>query len=229
MNGSVRRASLTEQLLPISLNSVSAQQDYEALPPEFRDALQQLLGSSRSAQVELQEIPAPKGLAPYAMALEAILDVGSAVSTPENVTELYPVAATEMRAHGRFVLLYDPAGSTVWDGHYRIITFIRSTTDSDMSFDPLLGQVAWSWLIEALDSHNCQYRAAGASATRVLAEHFGTLAERPDQTELEVRASWTPDRDFGAHLLAWSDMLFAFAGVPILPEGVQGLPFIRRN
>lgn len=209
---------------------MSAQENFDALPVEFRNALKQLFQSPQVGQVELQEIPAPKGLAPYAVALEAIIDAGFDESMPENVTDLYPNApSSEMRAHGRFVLLYDPAGSPVWEGKYRIITFIRSTTDADMSFDPLLGQVAWSWLVEALEANDCQYRAAGASATRVLSEYFGTLAERPDQTELEVRASWTPEANFGTHLSAWSAMLCAFAGVPALPEGVQGLPFIRRN
>ena len=208
---------------------MSAQFESSAVPPEFRDALNQLRTSNSNAQVQLEEIPAPQGLAPYAIALEAEIDAGTAFTNPPNVTELHPETTAAMRAYGRFVLLYNPAGSSVWDGNYRIITFIRSTTDAEMSFDPLLGQVAWSWLVEALESNGCRYRAAGASATRVLAEHFGTLANRPYQTELEVRASWTPEANFGTHLQAWTAMLCAFAGVPVLPDGVTPLPFIRRN
>lgn len=208
---------------------MSAQFDSSAVPAEFRDALNQLRTSNSNAQVQLEEIAAPLGVAPYAIALEAEIDAGTALEHPANVQDLYPQTTSAMRAYGRFMLLYDPAGSTVWEGNYRIITYIRSTTDAEMSFDPLLGQVAWSWLVEALESNGCCYRAAGASATRVLAEHFGTLADRPDQTELEVRASWTPEANFGAHLQAWTAMLCAFAGVPVLPEGITPLPFIRRN
>ncbi|MFC0580899.1 DUF3000 domain-containing protein [Micrococcoides hystricis] len=208
---------------------MSVHHDSSAVPAVFRDALGQLRTAHGSPQVRLVEIPAPQGLAPYAIALEAEIDATQNAPSPENVTDLYPESGTPLRAHGRFVLLYDPAGSPVWDGQFRIVTFIRTTTDAEMSFDPLLGQVAWSWLVEALESNGCHYRAAGAAATRVLAEHFGTLADRPDQTDLEVRASWTPEENFGAHLQAWTAMLCAFAGVPELPDGVTALPFIRRN
>ena len=40
-----------------------------------------------------------------------------------------------------------------------------------------LADVAWTWLVEALEKHHAQYTAAGGTATRVLSESYGTLAE----------------------------------------------------
>ena len=61
-----------------------------------------------------------------------------------------------------------------------------------MGNDEMLGTVAWTWLVEALENHKAPYRAAGGTATRVLSESFGTLADRPGSIDIELRASWTP-------------------------------------
>lgn len=128
-------------------------------------------------------------------------------------------------ATGRFILLHDPEGSAVWDGEFRIVTYIRAQLDAEMGNDSMLGSVAWTWLVEALENHAAAYRAAGGTATRVLSESFGTLAGRPDTIDIELRASWTPaSSDVQAHLEAWSDMVCTFAGLPPLPEGVTPLP-----
>ena len=128
-------------------------------------------------------------------------------------------------ATGRFILLHDPDGSAVWDGEFRIVTYIRAQLEPEMGNDEMLGSVAWTWLVEALENHQAEYRSAGGTATRVLSESFGTLAERPGTIDIELRASWTPaDRDITAHLEAWSDMVCTFAGLPPLPDGVSALP-----
>lgn len=128
-------------------------------------------------------------------------------------------------ATGRFILLHDPDGSAVWDGEFRIVTYIRAQLEPDMGNDEMLGSVAWTWLVEALENHQAEYRSAGGTATRVLSESFGTLADRPGTIDIELRASWTPaGRDITAHLEAWSDMVCTFAGLPPLPDGVSALP-----
>jgi hypothetical protein len=133
-------------------------------------------------------------------------------------------------ATGRFILLHDPEGSAVWDGAFRIVTYIRAQLEPEMGNDEMLGTVAWTWLVEALENHKAPYRAAGGTATRVLSESFGTLAERPGSIDIELRASWTPaTSDVTAHLEAWSDMVCTFAGLPPLPDGVTPLPQRRRN
>jgi len=118
----------------------------------------------------------------------------------------------------------------VWEGEFRIVTYIRAQMDAEMGNDSMLGSVAWTWLVEALEHRSAPYRAAGGTATRILSESFGTLAERPDTIDIELRASWTPDgADVQSHLEAWSDMVCTFAGLPPLPPGVTGLPNRRRN
>ena len=133
-------------------------------------------------------------------------------------------------ATGRFILLHDPDGSDLWDGTFRIVTYIRAQLEADIGNDALLGSVAWTWLVEALESHHAPYRSAGGTATRSLSESYGTLSDRQDSIDIELRASWTPaSADVQAHLEAWSDMVCTFAGLPPLPEGVRALPNRRRN
>ena len=110
------------------------------------------------------------------------------------------------------------------------MTYIRAELEPEMGNDQMLGTVAWTWLVEALENHKAPYRAAGGTATRVLSESFGTLAGRPGSIDIELRASWTPgSSDVQAHLEAWSDMVCTFAGLPPLPDGVTALPPRRRG
>jgi hypothetical protein len=202
------------------------------------------LGTLRKArcrgELHLAEIPAPARLAPFAVALGAeVLAPGPGTApTPVHGPAAMALAAasgtpdddgTEL-ATGRFILLHDPEGSAVWDGEFRIVTYIRAQLEPEMGNDEMLGTVAWTWLVEALENHKAPYRAAGGTATRVLSESFGTLAERPGSIDIELRASWTPaTSDVAAHLEAWSDMVCTFAGLPPLPDGVTPLPQRRRN
>lgn len=204
------------------------------------------MGSLRKAQcrreLRLGEIPAPTRLAPYAVAM------GAEVFAPSTARRQQPVhgpAALAFAADsagspdddednelatGRFILLHDPDGSAVWDGEFRIVTYIRAQLEADMGNDEMLGSVAWTWLVEALENHGAPYRAAGGTATRILSESFGTLAGRPETIDIELRASWTPaSSDARPHLEAWSDMVCTFAGLPPLPPGVTPLPSRRLN
>ncbi len=134
----------------------------------------------------------------------------------------------EELATGRFILLFDPAGSPVWDGNFRIVTYIRARLDAEMGNDALLGSVAWTWLVEALETHDAVHHNAGGTATRILSESYGSLEEREDTIDIELRASWTPANEFvREHLEAWSDMVCTFAGLPPLPAGVLPLPHRR--
>lgn len=210
----------------------------DQVPPEFLSALGTLRKARCRPELRLAEIPAPARLAPFAVALGAeVLASGSAVTALHGPAAMALAAAsgttdddeTEL-ATGRFILLHDPEGSAVWDGEFRIVTYIRAQLEPEMGNDEMLGTVAWTWLVEALENHKAPYRAAGGTATRVLSESFGTLAERPGSIDIELRASWTPaTSDITAHLEAWSDMVCTFAGLPPLPDGVTPLPQRRRN
>ena len=212
----------------------------DQVPPAFLDALGTLRKAQCRKELRLAEIPAPARLAPFAVALGAeVMAPGAGTpATPVHGPAAMAFAAapatgdedeTEL-ATGRFILLHDPDGSAVWDGEFRIVTYIRAELEPDMGNDQMLGTVAWTWLVEALENHKAAYRAAGGTATRVLSESFGTLAGRPRSIDIELRASWTPDSsDVQAHLEAWSDMVCTFAGLPPLPDGVTALPHRRRS
>jgi hypothetical protein len=209
------------------------------VPPEFLHALGTLRKAQCRSELRLAEIPAPARLAPFAVALgaEVMASGPGSGTTPVHGPAAMALAAasgtedddTEL-ATGRFILLHDPEGSEVWDGEFRIVTYIRAQLEPEMGNDEMLGTVAWTWLVEALENHKAPYRAAGGTATRVLSESFGTLSDRPGSIDIELRASWTPaSSDVTAHLEAWSDMVCTFAGLPPLPDGVSALPNRRRN
>jgi hypothetical protein len=200
-------------------------------PADFLFALATLRNAQCRSELRLDEIPAPGRLAPFAVALGAeVLVPGGAASAAAHgpaAAGLVPASGSDdiELATGRFILLHDPQGSAVWDGEFRIVTYIRAQLEPDMGNDEMLGSVAWTWLVEALENHRAAYRSAGGTATRVLSESFGTLADRPESIDIELRASWTPaGRDVAAHLEAWSDMVCTFAGLPPLPDGVSALP-----
>lgn len=200
----------------MSLPSIPPTDQLALAPEAFRAALRDLKKVRQRSEVQLEEIPAPTRLAPYAVAFSA--DVF------ETSTD------TEELATGRFILLYDPAGSDVWQGNFRIVTFIRADLEADVGTDPLVTEVAWTWLIEALEDHQADYCNAGGTATRVLSDSFGVLDGQGDTIDIELRASWTPSGDsLQKHLEAWAEMVCSFAGLPPVPEGVVALPQIRRN
>ncbi|MEJ5914181.1 DUF3000 domain-containing protein [Pseudokineococcus sp. 1T1Z-3] len=163
-------------------------------------------------EVHLAEVPAPSRVAPFAVALSA--DVARAGDDEDLAT-------------GRFVLLHDPAGQEAWEGDLRVVTFARAELDPETGSDPVLGDVGWSWFLDALEEGGVQHVAAGGTVTRVLSDSYGSLAERPSSVELEVRASWTPlggPDAVGEHLRAWADhLLCTVAGLPPLPAGVSAL------
>lgn len=211
------------------------------VPADFLFALGTLRKAQCRSELRLEEIPAPARSAPYAVAMGA--EVFSPTAATRQVPVHGPAAKAFAKSHtspaaddddelatGRFILLHDPDGSAVWEGEFRIVTYIRAQLDADMGNDSMLGSVAWTWLVDALEGHAAPHRAAGGTATRILSESFGTLAERPDTIDIELRASWTPaSADVQAHLEAWSDMVCTFAGLPPLPPGVTGLPNRRLN
>ena len=201
------------------------------LPAEFLDALAGLRKAARRSEIRLEEVPAPSRLAPFAVALGAeVFEATLAPPIPVHgpARSLVVAPDPEELATGRFILLYDPAGSEVWNGRFRIVTYIRAQLEADMGNDALLGSVAWTWLAEALQNRGARHHSAGGTATRILSESYGMLGDRPDTIDIELRASWTPDTSsVQRHLEAWTDMVCTFAGLPPLPAGVAHLPHRR--
>jgi hypothetical protein len=182
------------------------------VPDEFVRALRSLRTVSVRPEVVLDEVPGPARIAPFTAALTA--EVRSARRS---------VAAAEL-ASGRFVVLYDPAGQEAWEGSFRLVTLVRAPMEAEVGTDPLLAEVAWSWFTDSLAGAGLDAHAAAGTVTRVLSQTFGSLSEREEQTELEIRASWTSrDEDLAPHLFAWSTLLCTTAGLPPLPDGVVAM------
>jgi Protein of unknown function (DUF3000) len=173
-------------------------------------------------ELSFEDVPAPRTLAPYASALAATVQLGD----------------SEV-ANGRLVLLYDPAGQDGWAGPLRVIAYIHADLDPEIAQDPLIGQVGWTWLTEALDSRTAGYAQPSGTVTTEVTEGFGAKETEPAVTGFELRASWSPaggepGEDQGVldgHLVAWCDALCAAAGLPPLAPGVTALrpPTTRRR
>jgi hypothetical protein len=186
-------------------------------------------------ELTFEDVPAPRTLAPFAAAFAATARV----------------ARAEV-ASGRFVLLFDPAGQRGWAGPLRVIIYIRADLEPEIAADPMLGEVAWSWLTEALDARTSGYAAPSGTVTRVVTEGFGAKREEPQTTGFELRASWSPVGVLGlagepaegapagdrhleqagldGHLAAWCGAICAAAGLPPLVAGVTALrPPARRR
>ncbi|OBQ53832.1 hypothetical protein A4U61_06835 [Streptomyces sp. H-KF8] len=174
-----------------------------APPSPFRAAVEALRGARLRPQVEVEVTPAPKRLAPYAYALEAAV-----------------VDGDQDLADGRLVLLHDPAGHDAWRGTFRLVTLVRAELEPEMAADPLLPEVCWSWLTGALGARGLTYGEPSGTVTRASSHYFGGLSERPAASQIEIRASWTPEEggggapDAATHLTAWCDLLTQVAGLP---------------
>jgi hypothetical protein len=196
----------------------------------FRAAAQGLeagMERLRHARPELafDSQPPPRKLAPYAAAVGATVREPS----PRRGSGLpgqpgSPADGGEI-GWGSFVLLYDPAGQAGWAGPFRVVVYVRSDLDPEIAADPLIGQVGWSWLTEALDARTAGYQQASGTVTRVVTEGFGTKSGQPVTTSFELRASWSPGTadDLDGHLAAWCDTLCTASGLPPLPDGVSAL------
>ena len=197
----------------------SAQAQGSAAEKTFAEVAEAFM-AARHAQarqdLQFEDVPAPKRLAPYATAIAATVQRDEA-----DV------------AWGRLILLYDPDGQQGWDGYYRLVAYIRAEVEPEMAADPLLG----------VDPHVDGERAAGyavpsGTVTRVITEGFGGKRDELPLTGFELRASWSPAGpggasatgsgqsnpaalDFSAHIAAWCDCLSAAAGLE--PPGTRAL------
>lgn len=171
-------------------------------------------------ELSLIEVPAPQKLATFAFAFSA--DVSNGLLGEEE-NEI---------ANGRFVLLHEPGGQATWDGDFRCVTFISADVDAVMQADPLLPEVGWSWFLESLEANNCKFNAPSGTVTRVTSASFGKLSPRNDETEIEIRASWTPlitePKDLLEHISSWCNLISEVAGLAPLPEGVASISSGRR-
>jgi hypothetical protein len=192
---------------------------FSAATAALRDAL-----AGVRPEVTVRETAAPTRVAPHAFALAAGLTHDS-----------------DDLASGRFVLLFDPAGHAAWEGSARLVCYARAAVEPEVAADPMLPEVAWSWLIEAMAAHGAGARALGGTVTTTTSRRFGVLAADGDSFDVEMRCSWSPDwavpangdgpttgpwsaAATAAHLHAFADLLAAMAGLPPRLAGVVPLP-----
>ena len=141
------------------------------------------LEAGREAVAEVREDlafedwPAPKRLAPHAVAL--------AVTAFRDGEE----AGT-----GKLVLLHDTAGQEGWTGTFRVVAQVHADVEEEMAADPLLGEVGWSWLTDALDLHAPGYGAPSGTVTRVITEGYGAKADDPAVDRLRAARVLVPLR-----------------------------------
>jgi Protein of unknown function (DUF3000) len=178
----------------------------------FRAAVAELRAGLEAAgelrdDITFEDCPAPRRLAPHAAAMAA-----TAYRDGEEV------------ATGRLMLLYDPAGQEGWTGVFRVVVQVHADVDPEMAEDPLLGEVGWSWLTDALGMHAPGYSAPSGTVTRVITEGFGAKEDEPTATGFELRASWCPaDDELSGNVEAWCDLIVAAAGLPAQPPGTRAL------
>lgn len=188
-------------------------------PEVFLRAVEALRATAVRPEVSLEEIPPPRRVAPWAHALDGHLDLSALRYATDALDE--PDADD---AGGRFVLLHDPAAPEAWGGDLRVIALVKAVVEPELAEDPLLSEVVWSWLGEALEGPQARARRLGGTVTRVVSESFGSLSARPSAIQVELRASWSPEGHPGAHLQAWADVLCRVAGLPPQAVGVSALP-----
>jgi hypothetical protein len=186
-------------------------------PAEFRDAVTSMRAATLRPEILCEEMPAPQRIAPYSAALSADVTVdGIDIGT------------------GRIILLHDPAGNEAWDGTFRCVAYCRAEVELDLITDPMLAEVGWTWLTEALAAHGAAYGAPSGTVTRVATESFGGMSDEPGTAQIEVRASWTPlpapdaaagdPLDIAPHVEAWGELLGTAAGLEPVPDGVAVMP-----
>lgn len=182
----------------------------------FLAAAEALAKASVRPEFEIEQAPAPQRLAPHALTLvaDAVPLGGLSSDMSESAT-------------GRFVLLHDPDGVDEWAGSFRVVVFARCDVEPEMLVDPLIHEVAWTWVTDSLEG--LPVTQVGGTVTISSGTSFGTMTERPGDGLVEIRASWTPlassddhsvHETITDHLDAWIEIVARLAGLPPTPTGV---------
>jgi hypothetical protein len=168
------------------------------------------------SEIELGPIRPPQRLAPYSYALGAEVKHPDVAIVPERSE------GPDLDAFGRLILLYDPDGADAWDGTMRLVAYVQADLDSSEAVDPLLPEVAWSWLVDALEARAEHVTALGGTVTATTSVRYGDISGPPRAHQLELRASWTAiTPDIATHVEAFCEVLEHAAGLP--PPGVTDL------
>ena len=183
--------------------------DSEA-PAQFAAAALSLAEPFLREELTTSQIPAPAQIAPWALAFAA--QAPNPADTPMN------------RGVGRIVFLHDPTQFDAWGSNMRVIAYGKSPLENDLGIEEDVAHFWWARLEQALRMHGAQYSHEAGTVTKMTSTGMGTLSNDPNSSEVEIRASWSPQSDeLGPHLAAWQDLIAAMAGYGMDGEGVTRL------
>jgi hypothetical protein len=176
-------------------------------PAQFNAASITLTEPYLRAELNSSQIPAPDRIAPWALAFAA--QAPNPADTPMN------------RGVGRIVFLYDPEQFDTWGSNLRVIAYGKSPLENDLGIEDDAAHFWWGQLTQALSNHGASYSHEAGTVTKMSSTGMGALANDPSASEVEMRASWSPQEDdLGPHFAAWQDLIAAMAGFGISGEDV---------
>ncbi|CAM3168749.1 DUF3000 domain-containing protein [Prescottella defluvii] len=185
-------------------------------PAQFRAAVDAMNSAEVHPDIELGPIRPPQRLAPFSYAL------GAEVRHPDTGATTEHAVFSEGDAFGRLILLHDPDGDEAWNGTMRLVAYIQADLEPALAADPLLPEVAWSWLVDALEDKADEILALGGTVTATSSVRYGDIAGPPRAHQLELRASWTATSTaLASHVEAFCEVLASAAGLP--PAGITTL------
>lgn len=192
----------------------------ETIPEQsglFRAAVESLKSARIRSEIVISEIAAPATLAPFAHAIAA--DVRPTMHGEDSDW-----------GTGRLIVLFDPENPEEWGGAWRIICFAQGPLEPEIGVEQYLADVAWSWLVDALDGRRAEFHSESGTATKIISRGYGGLAEQGEGAQLELRASWSPldGTNLVPHVEAWAELLALMAGMPPGTEQVSLLEAQRR-
>lgn len=183
----------------------------DSTPQNFRAAVESMHSAELRPEIALGTVRPPQKLAPFSHA------VSLEVTQPE--ADIVPESSDD-DAFGRLILLHDPHSEETWDGDMRLVAYIQADMDASLAEDPLLPQVAWQWLTEALAENNAKLSNLGGTVTTTNSVRYGEIGGKPQAFQLEMRASWTArGTDLRTHVESFAQVLANVAGLP--PVGVS--------
>ncbi|PPF47291.1 MULTISPECIES: DUF3000 domain-containing protein [Pseudoclavibacter] len=183
--------------------------------PEFEAAVEAVRAAEFRSALTVSEIRPPANLAPESLALSGDVRPTAHASDSELGT-------------GRFILLHDESEPEAWRGAFRVVCFAQAPLEPEIGVDPFLAPVAWSWLMDALESRGAAFEHPSGTATTINGRGFGELEDQGEGAQIELRASWTPrETDLAAHAEAWGELLCLLAGMPPESEADDGVEVLR--
>ena len=173
--------------------------DLNGITDPFRGMLDGITRLVSREEIELTQIPSPKGIAPEAIAIAA--EVNHQQATDHGVS--------------RLVFCRDPEQPEGWHSEFRVIGYAKSPIELEMAQDDYSAALAWEWLKDSLRATGADFAYEAGTTTTVVSTGHGALITQPQHGELEIRASWAPTSyDLASHLEGWIELLAMISGLP---------------